>query len=178
MNNLLNHRYWMSSWGYFVLPYASPTFVADARERLCGRWNGRTTERPRFLENSGRFAGSAHLLHLHSRCIAGECTVDSADFTWSKDTSTPTPASFQTRCTSAADFRVSALADARFQPLCFYRKSDAKPVDSARQPAPGVRPYETCIAPRAPAGWFIVRDGRLSGDLLRRNKNPSSRLSN
>jgi len=30
VNNLLNRHYWMSSWGYFVLPSATRTFVANA----------------------------------------------------------------------------------------------------------------------------------------------------
>ena len=30
VNNLFNRRYWMSSWGYFVLPSATRTFVANA----------------------------------------------------------------------------------------------------------------------------------------------------
>ena len=65
-----------------------------------------------------------------------------------------------------------------FRPLCFYRKSDAKPVHSARRPMSTVTSNNSRKAPEGPAPWFIACHLRGSGRLLRRNKTSVPRLSN
>jgi hypothetical protein len=88
------------------------------------------------------------------------------------------PSSFHPRRIEPADIHGSAPANALFRPLCFYRKSDAKPVDSARQPRPRAMSYQSRNAPEAPAPWIIAGDAHRSEHLLQRNKPFSPRLSN
>jgi hypothetical protein len=91
---------------------------------------------------------------------------------------TPTQSTFHPRRIEPADFHRPTPANALCRLLCFYRKSDAKAVDSARQPTSIARSYESRNAPKAPAPWFIARYPHRLEHLLQRNKAPSPRLSN
>jgi len=91
-----------------------------------------------------------------------ERAIDSIESAGSEDVPAPTLSTFHLPRIELADFHAPAPANALSRPLCFYRKSDAKPVDFARQPTSSVRSHERRNAPEAPAPWFIARDTQLS----------------
>jgi len=118
--------------------------------------------------------------HIPALFIArGSATTRLAEYTRNpRQRPAPTPSTFHSHRIKRADLPRPALAKAFFQPLGFYRKSDAKPVDSARQPIRSVMSYESRAALAAPLPWCIARVTHRSKYLLRRNKQPLPRLSN